>query len=251
MHKKPTALITGASRGIGRAAASELDKAGFRLALHYNRNRAAAESLQAELTDETHILVSADLSNASETQTLWQESVDQLGKISVLVNNAGIYELHDPVMTAPEVWSDCWNRTIQVDLNAPAMLSIEAARHMKSAGSGRIINVTSRGAFRGEPAAPAYGAAKSGLNSFSQSLAQALAAAGVLVFAVAPGFVETDMAAEILSGPQGTGIKKQSPLNRAATAEEIGGVIKYLATDAPAYMTGAILDVNGASYLRN
>jgi NAD(P)-dependent dehydrogenase (short-subunit alcohol dehydrogenase family) len=121
---------------------------------------------------------------------------------------------------------------------------------MATAGGGRIVNVSSRGAFRGEPLAPAYGASKAGLNSLSQSLAKALAPQAVFVFCLAPGWVDTDMATEHLAGPQGAEILAQHPLGRIATADEIARTALFCALDAPAAMTGAVLDINGASYLR-
>ena len=121
---------------------------------------------------------------------------------------------------------------------------------MMKSGSGKIINITSRGAFRGEPNAPAYGASKAGLNAFSQSMAQALAPHNIFVYAVAPGFVETDMSASLLCGPKGDAIRAQSPLNRVARSEEVARVVLFLATEGTDYLTGCIIDVNGASYLR-
>jgi 3-oxoacyl-[acyl-carrier protein] reductase len=177
--------------------------------------------------------------------------VRDMGGIDVLVNNAAIFESH-PVPESDYVgWQDAWSRTIATNLIGPANLSFLVARIMMERGGGRVVNVSSRGAFRGEPDTPAYGASKAGLNAMSQSMAQALAPHGVLFYVVAPGFVETDMASSLLGGPQGAGIRAQSPFGRVATAEEIARTVGFLATDAPAFMTGAILDVNGASYLRS
>jgi NAD(P)-dependent dehydrogenase (short-subunit alcohol dehydrogenase family) len=117
-------------------------------------------------------------------------------------------------------------------------------------GGGRIVNVSSRGAFRGEPESPAYGASKAGLNAMSQSLAKKLAKHNIFVGVVAPGFVETDMAAELLTGPEGDGIRNQSPLGRVARPEEVARAVLFLAAEGSEFMTGAIIDVNGASYLR-
>ena len=121
---------------------------------------------------------------------------------------------------------------------------------MTAQGGGKIINISSRGAFRGEPQAPAYGAAKAGLNAMSQSLAQALAPHNIMVYAIAPGFVETDMAAIVLDGPEGPAIRAQSPLNRVGRPEEIAGIAVFLAGPGTDYLTGCIIDANGASYLR-
>jgi NAD(P)-dependent dehydrogenase (short-subunit alcohol dehydrogenase family) len=132
----------------------------------------------------------------------------------------------------------------------PAHLSFHVIRHMLNAGGGKIINITSRGALRGEPNAPAYGASKAGLNAFSQSMAQAMAPHNIFIYAVAPGFVETDMAASELAGPEGDAIRAQSPLNRVARPAEVARVVLFLAGRGTDYLTGGIIDVNGASYLR-
>ncbi|MBS0663357.1 MAG: SDR family oxidoreductase, partial [Verrucomicrobia bacterium] len=150
-----------------------------------------------------------------------------------------------------DAWQAEWQRTLTTNLMAPADLCLLAARHLAPAGGGRIVNLSSRGAFRGEPDAPAYGASKAGLNSLSQSLARALAPHHIAVFAVAPGWVGTDMAADHLEGPRAAEIAAQHPLGRVATADEVANVVAYCALDAPETMTGAILDVNGASYLRS
>lgn len=246
-----TALVTGASRGIGRAIAFDLAQRGARVAVHYNSDQAKAEECLAYLGGGPHLAVKADISRPEAAEELVNEVMAQFGRLDVLVNNAGIYEFH-PVATASfEEWRLSWERTINTNLMGPAHLCFHAAQRMMAAKSGRIINITSRGAFRGEPDAPAYGAAKAGLNSAGQSLAQALAPHGVRVFTVAPGFVETDMTTELLEGPVGAGIKAQSPLNRAAQPEEIAGLVGYLAAEGPEFLTGCIVDINGASYLRN
>lgn len=245
-----TALVTGASRGIGREIAVHLARQGAVVGVHYNSNRDQARATLAGLEGEGHFILAADLSNADAAGPFIEEAARLGGGLDILVNNAGVYEFH-PVATASfEDWRDSWERTINTNLLGPAHLCFHAARRMMTSGGGRIINITSRGAFRGEPDAPAYGAAKAGLNACGQSLAQALAPHGVQVFTVAPGFVETDMAAELLDGPEGDGIRAQSPLNRAARPEEIAGLVAYLAADGPEFMTGCIIDVNGASYLR-
>ena len=169
----------------------------------------------------------------------------------MLVNNAGIYEAHPILTTGDDEWEASWRRTIAINLIGPADLIHAVAPHMVELGGGRIVNVTSRGAFRGEPDHTAYGASKAALNSLSQSAAKALAPHGICVTAVAPGFVETDMAAPYLHGPDGAAITAQSPLGRAATPEEIAHVIVFLATPGSESTTGAIVDVNGASYLRS
>lgn len=250
MSAHPHALVTGASRGIGRAIATQLADRGVHVALHYQRNRPAAEATLASLAGEGHALFAADLAKAGAAPRLWQEVVAAFGRIDLLVNNAGIYEMHPPLTTDPAAWDAAWQRTLAANLVAPAALCHLAAQAMAADGGGRIVNLSSRGAFRGEPDAPAYGAAKAGLNALSGSLARALGPQGVLVFCVAPGWVETDMAAEHLAGPHRAEILVQHPLGRVATADEIARTAVFCALDAPAAMTGSIVDVNGASYLR-
>jgi 3-oxoacyl-[acyl-carrier protein] reductase len=145
-------------------------------------------------------------------------------------------------------WQRIWRRTIETNLLGPANLMHAVAPHMVAAGGGRIVNISSRGAFRGEPEHPAYGASKAGLNSLGQSMARALGPHGVTT--VAPGFVETDMAAPFLQGAAGDAVRDQSPLKRAATAQEVARVVVFLATPGAESTTGAVVDVNGASYLR-
>lgn len=242
-------LVTGASRGIGKAVAISLANKGFSILVHFNKDEKAAAKLKEQLPGAGHMLLQADLSNLNGITTLFNQVKDQ--PIDVLVNNAGVY-IEKPLLAMDfEEWRSVWDQTIGLNLTGPAHLSYLVSKKMVDQGGGRIINITSRGAFRGEPDALAYGASKSGLNSFGQSLAKALAPKNVLVFTVAPGFVETDMAREALEGPRGEEIKAQSPLNRAAQPEEISKLVTYLATDAPVYLTGSIIDINGASYLRN
>jgi NAD(P)-dependent dehydrogenase (short-subunit alcohol dehydrogenase family) len=167
----------------------------------------------------------------------------------VLVNNAGIYLGHPITEVSYQQWQDAWQQTLSVNLIGAANVTWCAVQHMKDTG-GRIVNVTSRGAFRGEPRHPAYGASKAGLNAFGQSMARALAPLGISVAMVAPGYVETDMAAADLNSPRGAEIRAQSPFNRVATPEEIAAAVVYLASDAAEWASGTILDLNGASYLR-
>jgi len=248
-----TALVTGASRGIGAATAQALAAAGFRVAVHYARDAAAAERVRVSLEGHGHCTLGADFATGSEDacRALIEAAIARLDGLTVLVNNAGRYEEHPLHAQTGASWSAAWQRTLALNLVAPAHLAFHATRHMAAHGGGRIINISSRGAFRGEPDAPAYGASKAGLIALSQSLAQALARDGVLSFAIAPGFVATDMARELLESPRGTEIRAQSPLDRVTTPEEVAAIVRFCATDAPAAMTGAILDVNGASYLRS
>ena len=244
------ALVTGASRGIGRAIAEKLAARGCRVAVHFQRNRAAADATLAGLPGEGHALFAADITEAEEVARLWREVTAAFGRVDIVVNNAGTFDYHEPLATDYAGWQREWQRTLATNLLGPANLCHLAANAMAAAGGGRIVNISSRGAFRGEPRAPAYGASKAGLNSLSQSLAVALAPRSVYVFCLAPGWVETDMAGDYLSGTLGAEIRAQHPLGRVATPEEIARTAAFCALDAPATMTGCIIDVNGASYLR-
>ena len=257
MSPRLSALVTGASRGIGAAIARALAARGVRVAVHYQRNEAAARATLAALTGSGHRLVQGDLSDAAGAEAVWTAATGDLGPVGLLVNNAGIYETH-PILTCDfDGWQEAWTRTLGANLIGPAHLTFLAARAMAAAdladpghGSGRVVAISSRGAFRGEPDAPAYGASKAGLNALGQSLARALAPQAVYFFAVAPGLVATDMAAEHLAGPAAAEILAQHPLGRVADPDEIARTAVFCGLDAPAAMTGAIIDVNGASYLR-
>ncbi|MDP7192303.1 MAG: SDR family oxidoreductase, partial [Arenicellales bacterium] len=174
-----------------------------------------------------------------------------LGGLDILVNNAGIFEAHPVDEVSFEEWQTAWQRTLAVNLTGPANLCWCAVEHMRNHGGGRIVNVSSRGAFRGEPRNPAYGASKAGLNALTQSLAQHLAPLNIFVGAVAPGFVETDMAAATLAGAEGDGVRNQSPLGRVAKPAEVAHAVLFLASAGAEFSTGTIIDVNGASYLRS
>ena len=245
------ALVTGASRGIGRVIAMQLARRGVRVAVHYRNNGPAAEETLAGLTGAGHFSFDADLSQASEPSLLWQRVVDRMGPVDILINNAGLYVFHPPLTSKFAAWQSAWQQTIAANLMGPADLSMLAAQSMAARGGGRIVNISSRGAFRGEPDAPAYAASKAGLNAMSQSLSRALAPAGVYVYVVAPGWVETEMAIEHLRGPDGASILAQHPMGRVIRADEIANAAVYCALDAPDAMTGSIIDVNGASYLRS
>lgn len=243
-------LVTGGSRGIGAAVCRAFAAQGDLVAVHCRSNRAAAEALVAELSGEGHVVVQGDLRDATAVQAFVEDAVVRLGALDVLVNNAGIYFLHNVDEVDYETWQQAWADTLAVNLVGSANVIYCALRHMPRDGSARIVNVGSRGAFRGEPDSPAYAASKAGLSALGQSLAKALGGSGVSVTTVAPGFVETDMATFLLEGPEGDGIRGQSPMNRVATPEEIADAVVYLASPGAQWASGAILDLNGASHLR-
>jgi 3-oxoacyl-[acyl-carrier protein] reductase len=243
-------LVTGASRGIGRAVAQAFAAQGDRVAVHHRDSAALAEEVVAGLPGRGHTIVRADLADAEAVRRMVDAAAQDLGGLDVLVNNAGIYLWHPITEVSYERWQEAWRETLAVNLTGAANATWCAVQHMKQTG-GRIINVTSRGAFRGEPRHPAYGASKAALNSFGQSMARALAPYGISVASVAPGYVETEMAAADLASERGEEIRRQSPFNRVATTAEIAAAVVYLASDAAEWASGAILDLNGASYLRS
>jgi 3-oxoacyl-[acyl-carrier protein] reductase len=243
-------LVTGGSRGIGRAVAEQFAARGATVVVQFRADHEAADDTLAGLDGHGHLALQADVADPDQARALVEQVVGVLGRVDVLVNNAGIYEEHPVLSTSDQDWRRIWRRTIDTNLLGPANLIHAVAPHMVAAGSGRIVNVSSRGAFRGEPSHAAYGASKAGLNSLGQSMARALGGHGIYVTTVAPGYVETDMAAPFLEGARGDAIRAQSPLNRAATPEEVARVVVFLATPGAESTTGAVVDVNGASYLR-
>jgi 3-oxoacyl-[acyl-carrier protein] reductase len=243
-------LITGASRGIGRATALAFAAQGDHVAVHHRDSAGRAAAVLAELPGDGHLVVQADLADPDQARRMVDEAAAGLDGLDVLVNNAGIYVTHPITEVSYEDWQAAWQQTLAVNLVAPANVTWCAVRHMIPRGGGRIVNVSSRGAFRGEPGQPAYGASKGGLNSFGQSLALALGPYGIAVSTVAPGFVDTEMATERVHGPDGDEVRAQSPFSRVAQPGEIAAAVLYLASPEAEWASGTIVDLNGASYLR-
>jgi NAD(P)-dependent dehydrogenase (short-subunit alcohol dehydrogenase family) len=237
-------LVTGGSRGIGLAVATAFAAQGARVAVH------SRSGVLPELPGSGHVGVAGELSDAAEVARFVEEAAAALGGIDVVVNNAGVYEELDPLAATYDEWQQHWRRTVDIDLLGAAWVAFCALPHLLASEAGRIVNVGSRGASRGEPTAVAYAAAKAGLTAMGQSLAVALAPHGVAVGAVLPGFVETDMAASILDGPRGDDVRRQSPAGRVGRPDEVAAAVLFLASPEAAWSTGAVLDVNGASYLR-
>jgi 3-oxoacyl-[acyl-carrier protein] reductase len=243
-----TALVTGGSRGIGAAIARALAAEGYRVVVHYGSSSQAAEEVLGSLDGEGHLLVQADLRSADQVREAVDAAAEHLGRIDVLVNNAGVFFSHPVDETSYEEWKRAWEETIAVNLTGPANVTWCAVRHMGRGG--RVINIGSRGAFRGEPHSPAYGATKAGIAAFGQSLAKYLGGRGIAVTTIAPGFVDTEMATEAMEGEGGEIRRAESPFGRIATAEEIAAAVVYLASADAEWASGGILDMNGASYLR-
>jgi NAD(P)-dependent dehydrogenase (short-subunit alcohol dehydrogenase family) len=231
-------LITGASRGIGAATYALLKRRGHQVVGHSTRG-----------SDE---LVAGDLTDARAPRDIWETALAELdGQIDVLVNNAGIYEAVADNATDDD-WHQAWARTMTVNLQAAADLSKLAVSHFLDLGiPGRIVNVSSRAAFRGDsPQHWHYAASKAGMVAMTRTIARGYAADGILCFAVAPGFTASEMTEEYLQGRGGPQIVADIPLGRVASTDEVAEVIRWLATEAPASATGSVIDVNGASYVR-
>lgn len=243
-------LVTGASRGIGKATAMAFAKKGAKVGVNYRSNDKVAQQTLAELTGKGHHLFKRDISQKSETQALIDDFIKTYGQLDILVNNAGISIFHEIDKVDFEHWTNAWEKTFETNLFAAANLCYWGAKAMMKTGGGHIVSVSSRGAFRGEPTKPAYGASKAALNSMSQSLAKKLAPHHIYVGAVAPGFTETEMAKETLTPAERENLLRESPFKRMAQPEEVAHAILFLASSEAAYSSGTIIDVNGASYLR-
>jgi NAD(P)-dependent dehydrogenase (short-subunit alcohol dehydrogenase family) len=244
-------FVTGGSRGIGRAISNAFAARGARVAINYLANGEAAEETLAALDGGPHLLVRGDITDPEAVRRMIETVTESFGALDIVVNNAGVYLYHRIEEVVYADWQQAWQQVLATNLLGPANVTYCAARYMIEHGGGRIVNVSSRGAFRGEPEGPAYGASKAGLNAMSQSLAQRLAPHNVFVGVVAPGFVDTDMAARMLDGPHGDEIRAQSPLGRVAKPEEVAYAVLFLASEGSEFSTGTIIDVNGASYLRS
>ena len=227
-----TILLTGGSRGIGAAIAAALSDRS--VAVHATRGDFAA-----------------DLANPGAARGLWDRAVAALGSVDVLINNAGVFEAN-PLDADDAAWTANWERTQRINLTAAAELCRLAIRAWQAAGTGgRIVNVASRAAYRGDsPAHWHYAASKAGMVAMTKSIARGYAAEGILAFAVCPGFTMTGMAEDYLASRGGDKLLADIPLGRVAEPAEVAETVRWLAMQAPASMTGAVLDVNGASYVR-
>lgn len=228
-------LVTGSSRGIGAAILSSFEQRDVRAV-----GQGTASGIPADFTDP------------AAPRALWDAALDALdGRIDVLVNNAGIFEAA-PVDLEDDAWLAAWGRTMQVNLTAAAQLSRFAVRHWQARReSGRIVNIASRAAYRGDsPAHWHYAASKAGMVAMTKSIARGFARDGVLAFAICPGFTVTGMAEDYLASRGGGRLLADIPLGRVAEPAEVATMARFCALEAPASMTGAVLDINGASYVR-
>ena len=249
---KKYALVTGASRGIGRAIAQRLAIDGYQVVLHYNASEEAIRETANGMPGH-HLKISADLSEPSGVDDLVAATKSRIGStLDVLVHNAGIYE-PTPIAGSERIdsaqWSDRWRRQMQVNFLAGVQLVYELLPMLDSAQAGRIIQIGSRAGHRGEAGYSAYAASKAAQMSFVKSMALELAPHGIYSFGIAPGWTETDMSAPTL-GEKRDEIEAGIPFGRVATPEEISSLVAYLCSESASYLTGNIIDVNGASYLR-
>ncbi|MBS0479016.1 MAG: SDR family oxidoreductase [Proteobacteria bacterium] len=233
-------LLTGSSRGIGAAIAESL---------------AAAPGVDF-VGHGTASGIPADFADPAGPRRLWDAALAQLGAIDVVINNAGIFEAN-PIDESDDAWVAGWERTMRINLTASAELCRFAIRHWRERGpqkgevAGRIVNVASRAAYRGDsPAHWHYAASKAGMVAMTKSIARGYASDGILAFAVCPGFTMTGMAEDYLASRGGDKLLADIPLGKVADPEEVANAVAYLALTAPPSMTGAVIDVNGASYVR-
>jgi NAD(P)-dependent dehydrogenase (short-subunit alcohol dehydrogenase family) len=229
-----TILLTGSTRGIGAACTDALAAAGATVIGHGTRSG-----------------IAADLADPAAPRDLWTRALEQAGgRVDVLINNAGVFEAN-PLDGDHDTWVAGWERTMRVNLTAAAELSRLAVLHWQEIGGGRLVNVASRAAHRGDsPAHWHYAASKAGMVAMTKTIARAYARDGVLAFAVCPGFTMTGMAEDYLASRGGDKLLADIPLGRVAEPAEVAEVVRFCALEAPASMTGAVLDINGASYVR-
>ena len=244
-----TVLVTGASRGIGRSLAEGMAAAGATVAAHYNHGRAEAESLVASLGNNSRAF-QADLADPGACIRLFDAVVDSCGRIDVLVNNAGI-----ALATSPQVkldnWLEAWNLTMAVNLRAVELLCRLAIRHFRQHDGGRIINIASRAAFRGDtPEYMTYAASKGGVVALTRSIARAYGKAGICAFVVAPGFVRTDMAQDAIDTYGEDFVTRDLALDRLTEPSDLVPLIVLLASGLADHATGTSIDVNAGSYVR-
>lgn len=228
-------LLTGASRGIGAAIGASFRNDAVRL-----------------IGQGTRSGIPADFADPAAPRALWDRALDALdGRIDVLINNAGVFE-SNPLDIEHDDWVASWERTMRVNLTASAELCRLAICHWQAGGRpGRIVNMASRAAYRGDsPAHWHYAASKAGMVGMTKSIARGYARSGILAFAICPGFTMTGMADDYLASRGGEKLLADIPLGRVADADEVAVLARFCALAAPPSMTGAVLDINGASYVR-
>jgi 3-oxoacyl-[acyl-carrier protein] reductase len=242
-------LVTGASRGIGKALATKLAEAGATIAVHYNKNVRDAENLAHILGNESKAF-QADLSKPDEAAKLFERVTLEMGSIEVLVNNAGV-AISASMTSKDDDWTNAWNETMMVNLHSAGILCKKAVQHfVDRKAAGRIINIASRAAFRGDEAEYiAYAASKAGLVSLTRSIAKSFGKEGVKAFVIAPGFVRTDMSQEFMQQYGEEHTKGDLALERLTEPKDIAPLVTFIASGMVDHATGATFDVNAGSYL--
>jgi 3-oxoacyl-[acyl-carrier protein] reductase len=239
-------LITGASRGIGAAAARTLAKAGAIVAINYHRSEAEAKAVVSEIGSDA-FAVRADISNPSDVQAMIDEVEKRCGRLDVLVNNAATFETNPFDGESYEHWQRAWHRTFALNVFGAANAAFLAMGVMRKHGGGKIINIASRAAYRGETEFADYGASKAALVNLTISIARGCAKDNITSTCVAPGFIETEMAKSELEKHYDD-IVNQVPLRRVGTVDDVAGVILFLASPLADYLNGTTIDVNGGSW---
>jgi len=242
-----TVLVTGGARGIGRACCEMFAEAGARVAVNYCLERPAAEQVVREIIERggEAFSLAADVSIADEAEMMVDDTIDRFGRIDVLVNNAGIWK-GSPI---DEISNGEWSEMIGINLTGTFHMIRAAVPHMKRAGGGRIVNISSTAGQRGEALHSHYAASKGAVIALTKSLAVELAGDKILTNCVAPGWVETDMSRETLEGPEAQAVFDVIPVGRAGSAREIAGAVLFLASDLATFINGEIVNVNGGAVL--
>ena len=240
-------LITGASRGIGRECAVRMGAAGANVAVNYNRSASEAEEVARTIGGERAFAVKANMAEPDEVKAMVDATVDRFGRLDVLVNNAAIFDLNRFEDTDYDAWQRGWERTFAVNVFGAANAAYLAMHAMRKTGGGKIINVASRAAFRGETEFADYGASKAALVNLTRSIARACAKDNIVASCVAPGFILTEMAAAEIEAHRDD-ILNQIPLRRVGTVDDVAATIHFLASSMADYLNGVTIDINGGSW---
>ena len=241
-------LVTGASRGIGQALAIALGQAGATVGVHFNGSRTGAEKVKDILGDRA-VLMQANLANVAACEQLFQEAIQRMGRLDTLINNAAV-SLNTPEDADTATWLADWELTMHVNLRATELLCRLAIAHYKEQKGGRIINIASRAAFRGDLATyMTYAASKGGMVALTRSIARAFGKQGIKAFIIAPGFIRTDMAQDFIDRYGEAYVKDDIAVDTLTEPEDLAPLITLLASGLADHATGGTFDVNGGSYV--
>lgn len=249
-----TVLVTGCSKGIGAAIARAVGAAGAHVVVHYGGDRAGAEEAAGLIPAARKLFVQADFCDLAEVERLWAQALAWRGRVDVLVNNAATMLFDGGVDVDEQAWDRVWAQTLQVNVLAPARLLRQAVRHFRAEGGGTIVTISSWAAQRGvtNPDTMAYGASKAAIRSVTQTIARAYAKENVLAYVIAPGVVDTQMSRSFAQTQPGgrAGVESGLAMGEWVPPEDIANLVTFLASGRARHLTGATLDVNGASYIR-